>query len=229
MDRANVAEWLLRQVTDPVRASELVGDQLEAYPTAGRLRFWLSIAKLLLAFSWRTIVSVAISPVGGIIFTIASFFLLQSRFAGTPGLLPETTILHIQMYCLGISMLLWAVAVFSFVHFGWRNTLTGCGLIASILWSASFCFFRNPTVAVVLAMLWAGFLIFYVSSVKRRRCLGILFAAVITAWLTGFALSIWPHDPYSVFGLWQGLAALFLVPVVQSSTTVLLYRKFIAH
>ena len=228
MDRANAAEWLLRQVTDPVRASELVGDQLEAYPAAGQLSFWLSIAKLLLAFSWRTIIGTAVSPVGGIILAITSFSIVKSRLAGTQGFLSETTVFHVLNYFLGISMLLWATTVFTFVRFGWRSTLTSGGLMASILWSASFCFFRSPIFAVALAIMWVSFLMFCASSAKRRLSLGILFSAVVTAWLAAFALSILPHDPYSVFGKWQGLTALFLVPIVESGTTMFLYRKFIA-
>jgi hypothetical protein len=227
MDKGNAAEWLLRRVVDPVRASELVGDQLEAHPAAGRLRFWISIAQLFLVFSWRTIIGVAASPVVGLFLALA-FFLLGDFHARDTAGLPELTVLHVRLYLLGVSILLWAASVFSLVRLGWRNTLTGVGLIASLLWSTSLTFFWQWTPAVVLTILWVGFIVFCVSSTKRRRALGILCSAVVAAWLIAFALSTFFRDPYSVFGKWQGLTALFLVPIVESSTTMFLHRKFIS-
>ena len=225
MDKANTAEWLLRRVVDPARASELVGDQLEAQPTAGGLRFWMSIAQLMLMFSWRTLAGVAASPVAGIVLALCFFAGLHSREAVG---LSQGTVLHVQIYLLGVSVLLWAATVFSLVRLGWRNPLTGVGLAASVLWSVSSSFFWQRTPAIVLAVLWVGFLVFCAIRAKRRRALGILCVAVGAAWLTAFALSVIPHDPYSVFGKWQGLAALFLIPIVESKTTLFLHRKLIA-
>ncbi|HEY0794659.1 MAG TPA: hypothetical protein VGD64_02650 [Acidisarcina sp.] len=226
MDRAKAAEWLLRQVTNPVRASELVRDQLEASSAAPRSSFWLSIAKLLLAFSWRAIVGTAVSPLGGILLTVTCFVVLPRT--DTQGFLRDTTVSNILIYLLGISMLLWAVTVFSLVRYGWRDTLTPTGLLASILWSASFSFFWNPFFAIVLSIIWVSFLVFCASSANRRRSLGILLCAVVAGWVIAFGLSALTHDPYSVFGKWQLLTALFLVPTVETSTTMFLHRKFIA-
>lgn len=226
MDKANVAEWLLRRVVDPVRASELVGDQLEAHPTAGRLRFWISIAQLLLMFSWRTIIGVAASPVVGLLLALAFFLFANPQSRNAVGL-PETTVFHAKLYLLGVSILLWAATVFSLVRLGWRSTLTGIEFIASVLWSASLSFSWQWTPAIILTILWVGFIAFCLSSAKRRRILGILCSAVVAAWLTAFALSICPRDPYSTFGKWQGLTALFLVPIVESGTIMFLHRRFI--
>jgi hypothetical protein len=227
MDKANAAEWLLRRVVDPARASELVGDQLEARPTAGRFNFWISIARLLFVFSWHTILGMVISPAVGLSLALISFLFANTQSGGTQGF-PKTIVFHVRIYLLGVSALLWAAAVFSLVRFGWRGALTSAGFITSILWSLSLCFFSRPAPAVTLAVLWVSFVIFCARSAKWRRALGILFCAVVAAWLTAFALSIFPRDPYSVFGKWQGLMALFLVPIVESGVTTSLHRKFIA-
>jgi hypothetical protein len=180
MDKANAAEWLLRRVVDPVRASELVGDQLESHPAAGKLRFWISIAQLLLMFSWRTILGVAASPVVGLFRSLAFFVFAKSQPRGTVGL-PEMAIFHIKNYLLGVSALLWAATVFSLVRLGWHSTLTGVGFIASVLWSASLSFFWQWTPALILTILWVGLIVFCVSGAKRRRALGILCSAVVAA------------------------------------------------
>jgi hypothetical protein len=225
MDKANVAEWLLRRVVDPVRASELVGDQLESHPAAGRLRFWISIAQLSLMFSWRTIVGLAASPFMGLLLAIAFFVFTNSQARDTVGL-PATTVFQVKNYLLGVSILLWAATTFSLVRFSWRSALTCVGLIASVLWSASLSFFWQWTPAIVLTTLWVSFIVFCVNSAKRRRALGIICSAVFAAWLTAFALSNIARDPHSVFGKWQFFTALFLVPIVESSTTMFLHRKF---
>ena len=111
MDKANVAEWLLRRVVDPVRASELVGDQLEAHPAAGRWTFWIAIARLLLIFSWRTLIGVAASPIVGLLLAFVFFFFRSSQPVGIVGLSPMA-VFHARNYLLGISVLLWAVTFF---------------------------------------------------------------------------------------------------------------------
>lgn len=227
MDKANAAEWLLRRVTDRVRASELVGDQLEVYFSADRLSFWIAIARLLLVFSWRTLVGIAVSPVGGILLAVTSFAFGRSLPVNTQGLLQDSTVFSITLYLLGVAVLLWAATVFSMVRFGWRSTMTITGLMASVLCSASFCFFWSPAFTIVLAVMWVSFFIFSASSAKRRRAFGILVGAVAAAWLTGFVLSNLPRDPHSTFGKWQGIAAVLLVPIVESSITMFLHKKFI--
>jgi hypothetical protein len=227
MDKADAAEWLLRRVVDPVRASELVGDQLEAHPATGGWRFWVSIARLLLIFSRRTLIGVTISPIVGLLLALAFFLFGSSQQVGIAGLSPMA-VFHARNYLFGISVLLWATTVFSLARFGWRSTLTIMGLAVSMLCSVSLSFFWQWTPAVVLTILWAGFIAFCISHAKWRRALGILCGAVLAAWLMAFALSNFPRDPHSVFGKWQGLAALFFVPIVESGITLFLHRKFMA-
>lgn len=228
MDKADAAEWLLRRVVDPVRASELVGDQLESHPAAAKLSFWLSITKVFLMFSRRPLIGVAASPILGLFLALA-FFVLASPYAtGTLGL-PLTTRFQVTNYLLGVSALLWMSTVLSVVRIGWRSSLTGVGLIASVLWSTSLSFVWQQSAPMVLAILWVGFIAFCMSNAKRRRALGILCSAVVAGWLTAFALSIFPRDPYSVFGKWQFLTGLFLVPIVESKTTMFLHQRLIGR
>lgn len=227
MDKANVAEWLLRRVVDPTRASELVGDQLEAHP-AEKSRFWISIAQLLVMFSWRTAIGVAASPVVGSFLAFVFFFFGNSKPVMSITYLPAMTIHHTTNYLLGISVLLWAVTVFSIVRLGWRSTLTVVGLMVSTLCSASLPFYWQRTPAIVLAILWVCFITFCVSRAKWRQALGILCTAVAIGWLAAFAISIFPpRDAHSIFGKWQGVAALFLVPILENSVTMFLHRRSI--
>jgi hypothetical protein len=226
MDKANIAEWLLRWVVDPARASEFVGDQLEAHPAAGNLRFWLAIARVFLAFSWRTIVGMVASPIVGLILTVGLIVFQIPQSGGSLGW-SVSSVIHVWVYLIGVCFLLWAATVFSLVRFGRRSLIAGTGLMASILCSASLNFVGQRIPSIVLAILWIGFFVFSLSNAKRRRALGTLSVAVFAAWLTAFALSVIPHDPYSVFGKWQFLTATVLVPIIESGSMLLLRRRFL--
>jgi len=228
MDKANAAEWLLRRVVDRARASELVGDQLEAYPDAGGLRFWVSISGLMWRFSWRSLVGVAASPVLGLTLAMAFFVFTNPDATGNLGL-PDAMVFQVKTYLLGMSVLLWMATMFSLIRLGWRDVLTGVGLVASVLWSASTSFIWQRTSATVLILLWAGFIVVCFSGAKRRRAFWILCGAVGVAWLAAFALSAFPHDPYSVFGKWQFLTAVILVPILESRVTMGLYGRFLGR
>lgn len=179
MDRVDVAEWLLRQVTDPVRAAEIIGDQLEAAPTTGAFRFWFVVCELLFVFSWRRAVSVAFSACGGILFGLASLFVSDLRPFGTPNALQENTIGQILVYACGISMLLWTGTIFSFLRFGWRDPLTRIGTITSVFWSGSICFLWYRSSATALLLAWLGYFAFFMRTRERRASLAILVALVI--------------------------------------------------
>jgi hypothetical protein len=228
MDKAKAAEWLLRRVVDRARASELVGDQLEAYPDAGGVRFWASISGLLLRFSWRSLLGMAASPVLGLTIAMAFFIFTNPDSTGNLGL-SDMTVFHVKTYLLGMSVLLWMATAFSLIRLGWRDVLTGVGMVASVLWSASIAFLWQRPSATVLILLWAAFFVVCLSGAKRRRAFGILCSAVGVTWLAAFALSVFPHDPYSVFGKWQFLTAVLLAPILESRVTMGLYERLLGR
>jgi hypothetical protein len=143
MDKANVAEWLLRRVVDPARASELVGDQLEAHPATSNLRFWAAILRVSLAFSWRTIVGVTASPVAGLILASLFFVFVHSDTHGPSDPVEFAAFFRIHMYLYGISIVFWIATTISLVRYGWRDVRTGTGLAASVLCSLSTNFFAQ--------------------------------------------------------------------------------------
>ena len=53
MRSASVAEWVLGQFTSRSRAASTVGDLLEASDHKGIVRFWASVAAVLLSLAWR--------------------------------------------------------------------------------------------------------------------------------------------------------------------------------
>ncbi len=221
----DLAELLLRQVVDPARAAECVGDQLEAHPSASHLRFWLAIARLFFVFSWRTLLGIAISPLSGILLALLAFLIASTQWKST-GTLPGTLAFHVKNYLAGVCALLWAGSAFALIRFGGRQLFPRLSLSASILGSVTLVYFDQPMPAIALTIAWAAFLLFCVLDRRRRQALATLAASIAAAWLVAFALSAISQDPNSVFGKWEFPAALILVPIAESSVVLSLNRKF---
>jgi hypothetical protein len=205
MDKANVAEWILRRVVDSSRAAELVGDQLESHPSDGRLRFWLLIVRLFLVFSWPTLISYVLAVIGGLLFSFYPFLLAMSVRApwghhGSPTPIFET------IYYLLLSVLLWVATTFSLVRFGFRSELSRVGLIGALLCTAAACLLWLPHVPAALLVLTIACALFYLSSSRRRRALGILSIVVALGWLTTRLLV---HPPAWLRGLLHPQVAAF--------------------
>lgn len=161
--RANLAEWVLRRVVDPARASELVGDQLETQPGLGDVRFWLSIGWLVIVFSWRTVAGILAASIVGILLSWIPFawaltrlWSIELRPAGPP---PDG-----GPY-IAISMLLWNAAIFFLIRFGMRSALTWIGLSWALLSTFAVCTFwiQNLNLSILvgtgaLLLLFSGIL-----------------------------------------------------------------------
>jgi hypothetical protein len=228
VDKANAAEWILRRVVDSSRAVELVGDQLESHPADGRLRFWLSIAWLVVVFSGPTLIGFVLAVVGGLLFSGYPFVVAMSRRAmyGPRG---DASWIFETIYYFLVSMLLWAAATFSLVRFGFRSELSRVGLAASLLCTAAACFLWLPHVPVVLLAITVAVALFYLSSSQRRRALGILSMVIALGWLTARLLVHVPHgsQPF-IIPRWQLLSAFGLVPLVEVTASLFLHKRLLA-
>jgi hypothetical protein len=229
VDKANAAEWILRRVVDSSRAAELVGDHLESRPADGRLRFWLSIARLFFVFSGPTLIGFVLSVIGGLLFSLYPFVVAISRRAMLTGHHGSPTPLFETIYYLLISMLLWVATTFSLVRFGFRSELSRAGLIGASLCTAAACFLWLPHVPVVLLAMTVAVALFYLSSSQRRRALGILSVVIALGWLTARLLVHVPHgsQPF-IIPRWQLLSAFGLVPLVEVAASLFLHKRLLA-
>ncbi len=239
MDRARVAEWMLRRVVDRQRASEIVGDQLETRagaPTVGEsLRFWASIVWVCVVFSWRTPVATLLAAVAGILawwpFAITGSRLHLSEQLHSP------QVAAVAFLSLSISMLLWAEAVFSAVRFGVRDELTKLSLGASLLGSfAACCLWWLPHGAVILRVGVAALILFQMTSAGRRRALAIWLPVVLGTWFVARFLLTSAFANFHVgprkLGLYTTLylyVSVGSVPLLLAFTSVYLHRRLLGE
>jgi hypothetical protein len=229
MDKANAADWILRRVVDPSRAAELVGDQLESHPDDGRFRFWLSIARLFFVFFWPTLISYMLAVVGGLLFSFYPFLLAMSRRAALSGHHGSPTPIFETAYYLLLSVLLWVATTFSLVRFGFRSELSRVGLIGALLCTAAACLLWMPYVSAALLALTIACALFYLSSSRRRRALGVLLGVIALGWITTRILVHLPPGSQGFFiPKWQLFLAIGLVPLVEATASLFLHKRLLA-
>ena len=214
MDRANAAEWLLRGVLEQTKAAALVGDQLESRPHAGLLSFWASIFWLLILFSRRNIFGFFAFFVGAL-FSVFPYEFLRRDIAGY-GFSQPGSVFTASLQLSGICMLLWGTVALSLVRFGVRNLLTGISCFAALLGTAVTCCFWLPYGRVGSMVAVAFFVSCGATYSPSRPAMGTLLCSVGAAWSAAYLLALISTDPHSVWGLWQGLMVLFLVPLLES-------------
>lgn len=216
MDRANAAEWLLCQVMSTERASELVGDILESRSNDRGTSFWISIASLMICFSWRTILGVFLSPLFSISLALLAFLLFAYAFGGASYIRPDS---FAQMYLFGISILFWEATVISLVRFKLRSPYIAVTLAACLACTVTtYCLFATHRFSIITSV-DVIFLLFCASNRLRLRSLGALLCTITISWLTAYGLSEIDRDPHSIFSALSGLMELLVVPFVANSST----------
>jgi hypothetical protein len=215
MDRANAAEWLLCQVMSTERASELVGDILESRSNDRGTRFWISIASLMICFSWRTILGVFLSPLVSMSLALIAYIFFTA-LGGNSYFRPDSTA---QMYLFGISILFWEATVISLVRFKFRSPYIAVTLAACLACTVTtYCLFAAHGFSIITSVV-VIFLFFCASKRLRLRSLGALLCTITISWLTAYGLSEIDHDPRSIFSALSGLMELLVVPFVANSST----------
>jgi hypothetical protein len=229
-DRADVAEWILRRVVDSARASEFVGDQLETRPGGSNLRFWLSIAWLVVVFSWRTVVGIVAASIAGVLFSWIPFsfaFIHYNALELRPSGLPPSL-----GYYLAICMLLWNAVVFFMIRFGFRSDLTKMGLASALLGTYAVCTFWMPKAGVSILVGAIALLLFFVRTSSNRRTLAVLLSALASG---GFAMYMFGMlgngNPLHLPRNWLltiALLQLLLVTIVECVAASFLHQKLVA-
>ncbi len=224
MDKAILAEWILRRVVGPERAAEMVGDLLETQAAADRFRFGLSVMWLAFVFSWQMLAALVMSVLVGFLCAWQPFFWTIVRLAHSGHRMPPA-MFFTSSYLFGMSMLFWSEAGFCFVHFGIRHPLSRISVVAAMFGSVVTCCWWLPHAPIMLAVLALGIVVAYTTSRTRRLFLAIWSAALVLDWLTVFTLSHLPSRALAFIGGWK-IIAMFLVPIAEASVSVSLYRRF---
>jgi hypothetical protein len=137
MPKALFAEWLLKRVSSPQRAFEIIGDLIEQ--NTSQTRFWFTIIRILLAFTWRWAFG----------FVLAGLLAIVLLVPFTLSVIPKRDSVQLHPW-----MLLAACLAAAAISVGTTMALAICryGLRDRLTWM-SFCIWATLIVCTSLAWL----------------------------------------------------------------------------
>jgi hypothetical protein len=171
MPRAFIAEWLLTQASTSHRASEITGDLLEQKPSPAQ--FWLSIARVFVALTWRWILGAVLAGLSGLVVVAPYSLMVRARWnLAHPHYDPWMILamyLALAALCFGTNTGL------TISRYGFRDRLTW---MSAAIWAAfivsSCCAWMPYASKVVAVLLTGGLATLLLSSSTRRLVLCVL-------------------------------------------------------
>ena len=224
MHKAPIAEWLLTHVSTPQRASEVVGDLLEQKPSL--LQFWLTIARIAVALTWRWIFGAFLAGLSGFVVMALYSLLVKPRWNLTyPHNEPWTLwamYLAAGAVCFGTNTGL-AVS-----RYGFRDRLTWISAaIWAILIACSCCAWMPHAPYVVALLLTAGLAALLLSSATRRLVFCVL--APTAAYAGSSTVFILLSQPTSIPQTPAGAATNVIFGIVTFLTSIVIEAVVLAR
>ncbi len=204
-------------MTDPARAEELVGDQLEADPDAGVLRFWMTVCWHVTTFSWRTCLGVVCGGFVGL-WSWLPVSLVWERIIKAP---PSQE----MVWLLGLSMLLWCMTAFSLVRFGIRSEVFRLSAVAALLGSSGATLLQRSGGRPLLLLATAALIGLNLVSRQKREALVTFVVPTASAWVIGFCvlqLQQAVHSPSK----WPLILGAVMIPLTEGLVSSHLHDSF---
>jgi hypothetical protein len=224
MDKANFAEWILRRLVSPTRASEIMGDLLETHSKPPTFRFWFSFAGVLVILSWRSTIGLIAASVASVVLSWLPFVYMATRLSFQTE--ASFYLAHGSFYIF-FGMLLWISAIFSLVRFGPRSRLTQLGLVAALLEVVATATYWMPHAIVIQVLAASLLLVAALFTAGGRKTLGALVPAIVVGEATLYLIGKLPLN-----GRTPGIgviliAEILLVTLIECRTLSFLHRKLV--
>lgn len=175
MNKAIIAERVLRMVTDQESARTIAGDLIETYSRRRSLSFWLALSQLFLAFSWKPMLGIAAAALVWFVvdtelfFAFARGFLMKHLSALTP--FPN------RMLVVEASATLSALAAFALVAYGIKDRLWMMSTIYAAIAGALVFSFWVPAMQLISYLALGSMIVIGLSTQEMRRVSGIITAS----------------------------------------------------
>lgn len=224
MHKAPIAEWLLTHVSTSQRASEVVGDLLEQKTSL--IQFWLTIARILVALTWRWIFGAFLAGLSGFVVLAPYSLLVKPRW--------NLTHPHYEPWMLWAMYLAAAAVCFgtntglAVSRYGFRDRLTWMSAaIWAILIACACCAWMPHAPYVVALLLTAGLAGLLRSSATRRLVFCVL--APTAAYAVTSAAFILLSRPTSIPHTSAGAATNVIFGIVTFLTSIVIEAIVLAR
>jgi hypothetical protein len=186
---AGVAEWLIARFTERSRAASIVGDLLEVTAKQGSHAFWLSIAGVVLALTWRQLTAFAAALLC-LYLNEALGMAFRGPLHGVPlhnfpnAWTPFFAFLALVVGCL------WMAAPYALICYGLRDRFAQLAVALCIALTVVFFFWFVPAAVLVSAVVALLVVIVCASFPQGRRALLALVLIVATGYV-GLHLTVY--------------------------------------
>lgn len=185
MHSAAFAEWIVARFTNRKHAASIVGDLLELKPQKGNWWFWLAVAGVVFALSWRqSLAFVACFYAGGWVFSGFQMAAYGMHAQHRPPM-PWEPVVNVLS---GTATVLWIVGVYSAIRYSLRDRATQLALAFASILSAFIFYWWQPLILVAciaVAFCLAGALM---RNQGSREAVFILFVTSITGFAAFFSM-----------------------------------------
>ncbi len=230
MDRARIAENLLRVVVSRDRARAMVGDVIEEHGTTRGTRFWIAFAKLFVAFAWRPVLAFTIAFLVGILFPFyLSVVAARHLFFGQ--MQPWASLFPAEQYG-NFCGPLGTLAAFTLVKFGMRGRLWVVSAVCIVPAVLKVYSFWTPRLEQMAWVAGIAVIIFCFIDGRNRRSFAIVTVIVLLHWCLGradgfaFAYLVRHAIFSSTLRMLLGALELIATPVIEMAVCSSLYRRF---
>lgn len=188
MRSAGVAEWMLARWMSKDRAMGVVGDLEETAVGRGRVWFWRSVMGVLVATAWRPVAGYVAAVVGvGALRVLVSY-----HFVARAKVHPPTTAQVVWGAMPVPITLLWFVALYGLIRFGWKDVVTRLAAGYALLGGIMVYFCWQPAVQWVGLGVAAVLLAASMFDGRTRRGTGVVWmiVGILTVLWTGEMLLV---------------------------------------
>jgi hypothetical protein len=173
------AEWVIARFTDTDRAASIIGDLSESQLQRGVLWFWLSFTGIVLSLNRRRLTAFFAALV--CLYSLRGLPMpVFASLGGRPPAAEPPEIWRSFFAVLGwIGMLLWVVAPYALVRYGFRDRLSQVALAFCVPITASIYGWREPACVPTSSVLVLAIFISSLTHARWRRPLLCVAAALL--------------------------------------------------
>jgi hypothetical protein len=223
MHKAPIAEWLLTHVSTSQRASEVVGDLLEQKTSF--IQFWLTIARIWVALTWRWILGALLAALSGLIVLAPYSLFVKPRWNLTH---PHSEPWMLFAYLPAAALCFGTNTGLAVSRYGFRDRLTWMSAaIWVILIACACCGWMPYAPYVVTLLLTAGLSALLLFSATRRLVLCVL--APTAAYAATSAVFILLSRPTSIPHTSAGAPANVIFGIATSLTSIIIEAIVLAR
>jgi hypothetical protein len=180
MRSTRAAEWIVGRFISGERAAAVVGDLTELQAQKGAVWFWLSVLRVLIAFSWRSVLGImAAFYLGGRVLSI-----LTMMFLNVHAIHRAKSNSWVLILLANVDALLWMILTYGLIRYGSDDRVIRLTFLWAALVGMVLCGWQQPIVLGVCIASGSGLIILSMMKERERRGTSVLAATLLSGCVT---------------------------------------------